>query len=494
MADAALTMDALHYNAATQTELGAIFTGFRSQVIVEPGEKVPPDPRMCRKAPDGSSTYAQCGGVYPLSTFVDCLVDLALASDELTIHWDDVKKAGGTRHPPGLKFLLTERMCSAAGGPEEVTATGFDDAKLGVLAEQWDPFMALVSRAAEQTWPGKAAVVGAVEALVQEQKPEICLGMVAPGHAGDAHKSLREAGYSHVQATAALLECDGKGDDAIALLKGGWALPPPTAVDMPEGAKCPLGHGAAAAAAPPPPPAGLPPPPAAKSTLPLNLATAVRTMATSGLGAAAIAATMKLDLADVEAALAAAIAPPPPPPPAGGLPGHLATVVRTMASKGMAAAAIAETMKLDVDAVQQTLDVGTVAAAEAAPKGRCPFGFDQKKAPAAVVTASVNPAILVETLRERFHERAHKAEGHVAGRVLSNDVQRSLDTLLVEPAELCCPITLMLFSSPVIASDGSVYESAAIRVVVQQATHHIRERVCHIRGDPRRCAAGNAPY
>eukprot|EP00966_Prymnesium_polylepis_P295610 6827022-Prymnesium_polylepis.1 len=51
---------------------------------------------------------------------------------------------------------------------------------------------------------------------------------------------------------------------------------------MPEGAKCPLGHGAAAAngaaaaaAAPPPPPAGLPPPPAAKSTLPLNLATAV---------------------------------------------------------------------------------------------------------------------------------------------------------------------------------------------------------------------------
>eukprot|EP00966_Prymnesium_polylepis_P058653 1358363-Prymnesium_polylepis.1 len=43
-------------------------------------------------------------------------VDLALASDELTIHWDDVKKAGGTRHPPGLKFLLTERMCSAAGG------------------------------------------------------------------------------------------------------------------------------------------------------------------------------------------------------------------------------------------------------------------------------------------------------------------------------------------------------------------------------------------
>ena len=65
MLDASLTMQALHIDEATQKELGDIFTTFRSQVIVDraAGEKVPPDPKLCRKPPDGDSTYAQCGGV-----------------------------------------------------------------------------------------------------------------------------------------------------------------------------------------------------------------------------------------------------------------------------------------------------------------------------------------------------------------------------------------------------------------------------------------------
>ena len=41
MSDAALTMDALHIEKGIQAELGEIFASFRSQVIVEAGEKVP---------------------------------------------------------------------------------------------------------------------------------------------------------------------------------------------------------------------------------------------------------------------------------------------------------------------------------------------------------------------------------------------------------------------------------------------------------------------
>ena len=44
-----------------------------------------------------------------------------------------MKKAGATRHPPGLTYLLTEVVCHAAGGPEVVTASGFDEAKLESL-------------------------------------------------------------------------------------------------------------------------------------------------------------------------------------------------------------------------------------------------------------------------------------------------------------------------------------------------------------------------
>ena len=113
MTDAGLTMDALHIDKPMQGELGEIFDSFRSQCIVEPGEKVPADPKRCRKPPDGNSTYAQAGGVYPLAAFADTLVELAIAEPmkmELTLRWEDVKKPGATRHPPGLKYVLTQLL------------------------------------------------------------------------------------------------------------------------------------------------------------------------------------------------------------------------------------------------------------------------------------------------------------------------------------------------------------------------------------------------
>ena len=104
----------------------------------------------CRTPPDGNSTYAQLGGVYPLAAFADTLVELVMTEKkELTLRYEDVKKPGATRHPPGLKYVLTELLCHTAGGPEVMTAEGFDDAKLGVQPEQWDAFMALVAKAAE---------------------------------------------------------------------------------------------------------------------------------------------------------------------------------------------------------------------------------------------------------------------------------------------------------------------------------------------------------
>ena len=52
------------------------------------------------------------------------------------------------RHPAGLKYLLTELVCNATGGPEVVTAKGFDEAKLGVPVDKWAAFCALGSEAA----------------------------------------------------------------------------------------------------------------------------------------------------------------------------------------------------------------------------------------------------------------------------------------------------------------------------------------------------------
>lgn len=56
---------------------------------------------------------------------------------------------------------------------------------------------------------------------------------------------------------------------------------------------------------------------------------------------------------------------------------------------------------------------------------------------------------------------AQGAVGH--GRVLGSDLQSKLDELLEEDADLCCPISLMLFVDPVIASDGFMYDKASIQ-------------------------------
>jgi len=45
---------------------------------------------------------------------------------------------------------------------------------------------------------------------------------------------------------------------------------------------------------------------------------------------------------------------------------------------------------------------------------------------------------------------------------LGDQLQQELDDLLLEDAELVCPITLTLFLDPVIASDGCVYERVAV--------------------------------
>jgi truncated hemoglobin YjbI len=77
---------------ATQQDLSGILASLRDQIIVPDGEAVPRDPDLCRKPPNGTSLYAQAGGVYPLARFVDALVDLALASSDIGIPHDPTFK------------------------------------------------------------------------------------------------------------------------------------------------------------------------------------------------------------------------------------------------------------------------------------------------------------------------------------------------------------------------------------------------------------------
>jgi hypothetical protein len=175
ISDAARVLNDLRIDAATQEELNSILAGFREQCVVNQGEVAPQDPGMCRARPHGNATYAQLGGVYPIALFSDRLVEKVLQGDRVQVQWNHVDDPEAIRHPPGLKYMVTELFCNAAGGPEVVTSKGFDEAKLGINPNQWTEFLNVVAEVAA-VWPTRHHR-DMVLRLCEQSKAELCFGM-----------------------------------------------------------------------------------------------------------------------------------------------------------------------------------------------------------------------------------------------------------------------------------------------------------------------------
>jgi len=182
IADAGRVFGELRFDADTQSELLAILASFKDQCVLKRGQAAPEDPKMCRARPNGSTAYAQLGGVYPIALFADRVVEAVLAGDRVQVEWNRLDDPAGTRHPPGLKYMFTELFCNSAGGPEVATSKGFDEAKLGINPNQWPAFLALVAEAAA-VWPTKHHK-DIVLRICAASKVEICAGLegeVSPG-------------------------------------------------------------------------------------------------------------------------------------------------------------------------------------------------------------------------------------------------------------------------------------------------------------------------
>jgi hemoglobin len=175
IADATSVFEELGVDPGTQSDLQAILAGFKQQCVVQRGETVPEDPGMCRARPKGNLAYAQLGGVYPIALFADRLVEKVLQGDRVQVQWTCQNDPSGVRHPPGLKYMVTELLCHAAGGPELPTSRGFDDAKLGVDPHQWLDFLGIVEEAAS-VWPTKHHRE-LVSRICESSKIEICFGL-----------------------------------------------------------------------------------------------------------------------------------------------------------------------------------------------------------------------------------------------------------------------------------------------------------------------------
>jgi hemoglobin len=367
MADAAQVFREFNLDTDTQQELCGILSTYQSSCVLAPGEQAPADPG--RPKLSGNALYHRLGGVYPIAQFVDRLVEAVLGDDRIEVAYDRLEDPAGRRHPPGLKYMLTELVCNGAGGPEVVTSKGFDEAKLGIQAAEWPVFLQLAAEAAE-VWP-LAHLRSSVINTLGSIKAEICIGIVEEEDTPEARarRILQEAGFDHYLSSSALEKCEGNPAEALELLARGWTPAdeehlslPGTTTSLssfggldPDAPRCPFAMPGVA------PPAGHPSVPA--------------------------------------------------PSHSPAIDDRLASAIRALAEKGMAPAAIAPLLGLDE----------------------------------ASITAVLAQAPISQ------------------GRVLGSEMQKTLDELLEEEPDLCCPVSLMLFVDPVIASDGFMYERASIQ-------------------------------
>lgn len=88
------------------------------------------------------SLYDRLGGVYSIATVVDELIDRVMADPRLNAN-PAVDEAHHKVPPAGFKFLATEMVCWAAGGPQTYSGRSMADSHrhLNITPQEWEAFM-----------------------------------------------------------------------------------------------------------------------------------------------------------------------------------------------------------------------------------------------------------------------------------------------------------------------------------------------------------------
>jgi len=88
------------------------------------------------------SLYERLGGVYSIATVVDDLIDRVMADPRLNAN-PLVDEAHHRVPPAGFKYLVTEMVCWAAGGPQRYTGRSMSESHqhLKITAAEWEAFL-----------------------------------------------------------------------------------------------------------------------------------------------------------------------------------------------------------------------------------------------------------------------------------------------------------------------------------------------------------------
>src|SRR5215510_6179742 len=86
--------------------------------------------------------YERLGGVYSIATVMDDFIDRIMVDPRLNAN-PLVDEAHHRVPPAGFKYLVTEMVCWATGGPQKYSGKSMADAhaQLKISGDEWEAFM-----------------------------------------------------------------------------------------------------------------------------------------------------------------------------------------------------------------------------------------------------------------------------------------------------------------------------------------------------------------
>ena len=120
--------------------------------------------------------YERLGGVYSIAVVVDDFVDRVMTDPRLNAN-PAVDEAHHKVPPAGFKYLVTEMVCWASGGPQKYTGRSMADSHrhLNITPKEWDAFMDDFQQTMDK-FKVPAAERGELKAIVDSTYGDIVVG------------------------------------------------------------------------------------------------------------------------------------------------------------------------------------------------------------------------------------------------------------------------------------------------------------------------------
>ena len=122
------------------------------------------------------SLYVRLGGIYSIAVVVDDLIDRVMADARLNAN-PAVNEAHHKVPPAGFKYLVTEMVGWASGGPQKYTGRGMRDSHqhLNISPTEWEAFMDDLQQTLDK-FKVPAAEQAELKAIVQSTYGDIVIG------------------------------------------------------------------------------------------------------------------------------------------------------------------------------------------------------------------------------------------------------------------------------------------------------------------------------